>query len=133
MNFLTKEQTSIEERKKQAEAIRMKYPDRIPVIVERVPGSQISDIGNRKFLVPNDISMGQFMWIIRKRIQLSSKAGLYVFINQTRSGTLKFMDNFKQSWTIPPSTSTMGQIYTEHKEADGFLYIAYTDEDRFGY
>jgi hypothetical protein len=39
------------------------------VIVEKDPKSHIQDIDKRKFLVPNDISVAQFMWIIRKRIQ----------------------------------------------------------------
>ena len=48
--------------------IRQKYPERVPVIVEKVPRSQINDIDKRKFLVPSDISVAQFMWIIRKVI-----------------------------------------------------------------
>ena len=32
------------------------------------------------------------------------------------------------SWT----SSTMGTIYNEHKDADGFLYIAYSGENTFG-
>ncbi len=89
----------IEQRKSEAEKIRTKYPDRIPVVVERVPNSQIPEIDKRKFLVPNDISVAQFMWIIRKRIQLPSEKAIFLFVNKT----------------IPQSSSTMGQIYTSFK------------------
>lgn len=30
------------------------------------------------------------------------------------------------------SSSTMGAIYEEHKDEDGFLYIAYSGENTFG-
>lgn len=52
------------------------------VIVERDPKSQIQDIDKRKFLVPNDISVAQFMWIIRKRIQLPSEKAIFLFVEK---------------------------------------------------
>uniref|UniRef100_A0A8B9G934 Ubiquitin-like domain-containing protein n=1 Tax=Amazona collaria TaxID=241587 RepID=A0A8B9G934_9PSIT len=42
------------------------------VIVEKVSGSQTVETDKRKYLVPSDTTMAQFMWIIRKRIQLPS-------------------------------------------------------------
>ncbi len=53
------------------------------VVVERVPKSQIPDIDKRKFLVPNDITIAQFMWIIRKRIQLAPEKAIFLFVNKT--------------------------------------------------
>jgi GABA(A) receptor-associated protein len=117
MKFRFKEETPADQRKIEAEKIRVKYPERIPVVVERVPKSQIPDIDKRKFLVPNDITIAQFMWIIRKRIQLAPEKAIFLFVNKT----------------IPPSSSTMGQIYSEHKDEDSFLYIAYGGENTFGY
>jgi len=116
MKFRFREENNLEQRKSEAEKIRTKYPDRIPVVVERVPNSQIPEIDKRKFLVPNDISVAQFMWIIRKRIQLPSEKAIFLFVNKT----------------IPQSSSTMGQIYTSFKDEDGFLYIAYSGENTFG-
>ena len=85
-------------------------------MVERVPNSLIPEIDKRKFLVPNDISVAQFMWIIRKRIQLPSEKAIFLFVNKT----------------IPQSSSTMGQIYNNFKDEDGFLYISYSGENTFG-
>ncbi|CAF4775633.1 unnamed protein product [Rotaria sp. Silwood1] len=116
MKFRFKEETPIEQRKQEAEKIRVKYPERIPVVVERVPKSQIPDIDKRKFLVPNDITIPQFMWIIRKRIQLAPEKAIFLFVNQK----------------IPPSSYTMSQIYAESKDEDSFLYIAYGGENTFG-
>ena len=52
------------------------------VIVEKAPNSQVPDIDKRKFLVPNDISVAQFMWIIRKRVQLPSEKALFLFVGK---------------------------------------------------
>jgi len=116
MKFRFREENHLEQRKSEAEKIRTKYPDRIPVVVERVANSHIADIDKRKFLVPNDISVAQFMWIIRKRIQLPSEKAIFLFVNKT----------------IPQSSSTMGQVYNTFKDEDGFLYIAYSGENTFG-
>ena len=53
------------------------------VIVEKVSGSQIVDIDKRKYLVPSDITVAQFMWIIRKRIQLPSEKAIFLFVDTT--------------------------------------------------
>ncbi|KAK3085688.1 hypothetical protein FSP39_007242 [Pinctada imbricata] len=87
------------------------------VIVEKDPKSHIQDIDKRKFLVPNDISVAQFMWIIRKRIQLPSEKAIFLFVGKV----------------LPQSSASMGQVYEEHKDEDGFLYIAYSGENTFGH
>uniref|UniRef100_A0A8C9Y9H2 Gamma-aminobutyric acid receptor-associated protein-like 2 n=1 Tax=Sander lucioperca TaxID=283035 RepID=A0A8C9Y9H2_SANLU len=97
--------------------IRNKYPDRVPVIVEKVSGSQIVDIDKRKYLVPSDITVAQFMWIIRKRIQLPSEKAIFLFVDKT----------------VPQSSITMGQLYEKEKDEDGFLYVAYSGENTFGF
>ena len=51
---------TIDERKKECDRIKTKYPDRIPVICERAFGATISSIDKRKFLVPGDLTVGQF-------------------------------------------------------------------------
>uniref|UniRef100_A0A0B7B6W4 Gamma-aminobutyric acid receptor-associated protein-like 2 n=2 Tax=Arion vulgaris TaxID=1028688 RepID=A0A0B7B6W4_9EUPU len=127
MKFKFKEEHTFEHRKLESGKIRIKYPERIPfhfnlldncvqVIVEREPKSQISAIDKRKFLVPNDISVAQFMWIIRKRIQLPSEKAIFLFVGKV----------------LPQSSASMGQIYEDHGDDDGFLYIAYSGENTFG-
>ena len=51
--------------------------------MEKVSGSQIVDIDKRKYLVPSDITVAQFMWIIRKRIQLPSEKAIFLFVDKT--------------------------------------------------
>uniref|UniRef100_A0A8C1DTR6 GABA(A) receptor-associated protein like 2 n=1 Tax=Cyprinus carpio carpio TaxID=630221 RepID=A0A8C1DTR6_CYPCA len=83
MKWMFKEDHSLEHRCVESAKIRNKYPDRVPVIVEKVSGSQIVDIDKRKYLVPSDITVAQFMWIIRKRIQLPSEKAIFLFVDKT--------------------------------------------------
>nr|XP_042712916.1 gamma-aminobutyric acid receptor-associated protein-like 2 isoform X2 [Chrysemys picta bellii] len=92
-------------------------PTYVLVIVEKVSGSQIVDIDKRKYLVPSDITVAQFMWIIRKRIQLPSEKAIFLFVDKT----------------VPQSSLTMGQLYEKEKDEDGFLYVAYSGENTFGF
>lgn len=34
--------------------------------------------------------------------------------------------------TLPPASSLMSQIYNDHKDEDGFLYVTYSGESTFG-
>ncbi|XP_029289413.1 gamma-aminobutyric acid receptor-associated protein-like 2 isoform X1 [Cottoperca gobio] len=83
MKWMFKEDHSLEHRCVESAKICNKYPDRVPVIVEKVSGSQIVDIDKRKYLVPSDITVAQFMWIIRKRIQLPSEKAIFLFVDKT--------------------------------------------------
>jgi len=116
MKWAFKEEHSLENRCQESSKIRSKYPDRIPVIVEKAARSSIQDIDKRKFLVPADLTVAQFMYIIRKRIQLPPEKAMFLFVNRV----------------LPATSATIGTIYEEHKDEDGFLYIAYSGENTFG-
>ncbi|XP_072169157.1 gamma-aminobutyric acid receptor-associated protein-like 2 [Diadema setosum] len=116
MKWDFKEEHTEDHRTSESSKIRSKYPDRIPVIVQKAPKSQIPDIDKRKFLVPADITVAQFMWIIRKRIQLPAEKAIFLFVDRV----------------LPVSSSTMGSVYQDHRDADGFLYVAYSGENTFG-
>lgn len=116
MKWKFKEMHPFVERKKESEKIRAKYPDRIPVIVEKALGSNIQEIDKRKYLVPSDISIAQFMWIIRQRIQLSPEKAIFLFVGKV----------------LPQSSANISEIYEEHKDPDGFLYVCFSGENTFG-
>ena len=75
-----------------------------------------SDIKNYLSLFYFFFSVGQFYFLIRKRIHLRAEDALFFFVNNV----------------IPPTSATMGQLYQEHHEEDFFLYIAYSDESVYG-
>ncbi|KAJ8442317.1 hypothetical protein Cgig2_011240 [Carnegiea gigantea] len=104
--------------KRQAEAVRIreKFPDRIPVIVEKAERTDIPDIDKKKYLVPADLTVGQFVYVIRKRVNLSPEKAIFVFVKNT----------------LPPTAALMSTIYEENKDEDGFLYLTYSGENVFG-
>lgn len=105
-----------EKRKSEAERIRSKYPDRVPVICEKADRSDIPDIDKKKYLVPADLTVGQFHYVIRKRIKLAPEKALFLFCSNS----------------IPPNAALMSTVYEEQKDEDGFLYIQYSGESTFG-
>jgi GABA(A) receptor-associated protein len=106
-----------DERCKESVKIKEKYPDRIPVIVEKSEKcTLVHDIDKQKYLVPMTLSCSQFLYIIRKRIRVSDSEALFIFIN----------------CNLVPSSKTMGEIYSSEKDTDGFLYVTYTNENTFG-
>ena len=111
-----KKSNSFEKRENESNNIIKKYPDRIPIIVEKSYHSNINVIDKSKFLVPKDMTLGQFVYIIRKRIDMKSSQALFIYINNI----------------LPPSNNLISTIYNENKDKDGFLYIKYTGENTFG-
>ncbi|KAJ4785414.1 Autophagy-related protein [Rhynchospora pubera] len=111
-----KEQHAFEKRKSEAARIREKYPDRVPVIVEKAERSDAPDIDKKKFLVPSDLTLGQFVYVIRKRINLTAEKAIFMFV-----------DNI-----LPPTATPISKLYEDKKDPDGFLYFIYSGENTFG-
>lgn len=111
-----KQEHSLDKRKAEAARIKEKYPDRIPVIVEKSEKSDIPDIDKKKYLVPSDLTVGQFVYVIRKRIKLSPEKAIFIFVKNV----------------LPPTAALMSSIYEDHRDEDGFLYITYSGENTFG-
>lgn len=111
-----KEEFTFNQRLAEASRVLTKYPDRIPIICERNYRSNVQDIDKKKYLVPGDLTCGQFVYVIRKRLCLRAEKAIFLFINGI----------------IPSSNQNLASVYHEHKDLDGFLYITYSDENVFG-
>jgi GABA(A) receptor-associated protein len=112
-----KNDVSYEKRHQEASRIRSKYPELIPVICEKTGSSDIPTIDRRKYLVPPDLTMGQFIYVVRKRTKIHSEKSLFMFINNCK---------------LVPTSSLISTVYDDHKDNDGFLYIGYSGENTFG-
>lgn len=60
--------------------------------------------------------MGQFTYVIRRRISINPEKALFIFVKNV----------------LPPNAALITDVYAEHKDADGFLYITYSGENTFG-
>ncbi|KAB1199760.1 Autophagy-related protein 8A, partial [Morella rubra] len=74
----------------------------------------LSDVS--RYLVPADLTVGQFVYVVRKRINLSPEKAIFIFVKNI----------------LPPTAAMMSAIYDENKEEDGFLYMVYSGENTFG-
>jgi GABA(A) receptor-associated protein len=113
-----KNEFTFEDRFIEATRVIEKYPDRVPIIVER---SKTADrtcpiIDKKKYLVPRDLTMGQFVYVIRKRLKLEAEKAIFLFINKS----------------IHSSTKMIGEVYETNKDPDRFLYVNYSFENTFG-
>jgi GABA(A) receptor-associated protein len=109
---------SFEDRFNESARIMNRYPDRLPIICERYENapSECPYIDKKKYLIPRDLTLGQFLYVIRNRLQLPAEKALFLFIKGT----------------IPATSHYMDLIYDCYKDDDGFLYITYTFENTFG-
>ena len=102
----------------EADRIKAKYPGRIPIFVTKANKSgDIPDIPKHKFLAPSSLSVGQFIFIIRRQMQLPPEKALFVFVNNT----------------LPTSSTLLSELYATHKSQDGALRMMYTSENTFGF
>lgn len=106
----------LEERKQVADNIICKFPDRIPVLIDRIAKSNLPVTVQHKFLVPKDVTVGLFMIEIRKSIQIGSEQAMFLFVNGT----------------LPSPSTLMSTIYLANRNEDGFLYVMYSGENVFG-
>ena len=113
------EKYTFSERHHECNSIMTKYLDRIPIICEKnYNDNSLPDIDKHKYLVPHEITVGEFICVIRKRIQLQPGDSLFLFVGQFSS--------------IIPSNVCINSLYDQHKNMDGFLYITYSKENTFG-
>ena len=106
---------------KRAEADRVmrKYPDRVPVIVTkaRFANKDLPNVDKNIYLAPIDLTMGQFQFVIRKRLHLSPDKALFMFVGSEINCTSDLLIN----------------VYnTSHDKTDGFLHMTYSGENTFG-
>lgn len=113
-----KAEFDFDRRSEVAKKMREKYPDRIPVIVEKAPKAQVPNCQKKKFLVPHDLPVGNFLYEIRRNMEgLEDSKAIFLFIDNT----------------LPSASKLMSALYEEHKDDDGFLYITYGGDNVFGY
>jgi GABA(A) receptor-associated protein len=63
-----------------------------------------------------DLTVCQFVYVIRKRISIPSDKAIFIFVNNT----------------LPPTAALMSTVYEQHRDEDGFMYMMYSGENTFG-
>ena len=112
MISLDGENNTFEERKSQSLKLRNKYPEKLPIII--IPHE--IELTKKKFLVPYEINFATFMKSISTNIKINKSEALFCLIGDI----------------LPASTQSMIELYNQHVNKDGFLYIKMRKENAFG-
>jgi len=112
-DFTPKEKELI---RKEVELIKEKYPKYIPVIVR--PKDKSIQLLRYKFLVNGEITVGQFMCIIRKKIRnIKSSEALFLIVNNS----------------LLPSVHLLSFVYTQQVDKEtNMLFFTLCNENTFG-
>jgi GABA(A) receptor-associated protein len=117
MDKTFKNSYSFYDRYQESSSMLIKYPDRVPIICEKSKNNKdCPDISKRKYMVPIDLTVGQFLYTIRKQLKVGPEKAIFLFVGDT----------------IPPTSLRIADLYNLYKDEDLFLYINYSTENTFG-
>ncbi len=110
--FTDEEKTII---RKEVDLIKEKYPNYIPIVVRSRGDIKLM---KNKFLVGGEITLGQFLMILRRKIGvLKQSDAVFLFINNS----------------LPPSSMYLSSIYANQKDIDtNMLFVMVSKENTFG-
>ncbi|XP_038142530.1 microtubule-associated proteins 1A/1B light chain 3C [Cyprinodon tularosa] len=113
-----KQRKCLATRKDEVCNIRSKFPNKLPVIVERyVREKNLPLLDKTKFLVPFELTLSQFLCLLRNKIALDQTQTLFLLVGGKSMSCM---------------SSSMGEIYSHFRDSDGFLYITYASQEVFG-
>lgn len=99
--------------KKEVELIKAKYPHHIPILIR----SNKIHFTQYKYLVNEEVTISEFMMILKKKIKLNSYEAIYLFINNT----------------IPKGSTSLNNLYKSYKDLEiDMLIITVCKENTFG-
>jgi len=119
MKLSFKEKFTYDERVNECADMLDRYPDKVCIIVERSTSASSSTpyLHKRKFLAAKDMSLFEFLIVIRNRFNIHDTQTILFFVNDT---------------TLLPQTTVISDIYHQYRDHDGFVYLTYSTENTFG-
>lgn len=99
-------------RKAQSEKLALKYPTKIPVIIEKADKCRLPNLNNNNYVFNNKITIGELISYLRTNLRLDNTIILYVTV-----------DDY-----VPKTSCTLMELSNNYLENDGFLYITYGSE-----
>lgn len=106
---------TFEERLEKFNEIKRKYPLKLPLIVETRKESLLK-LEQAKYLLEPDMTIGNFVYVLARRLKLRPEEALFIFVNNK----------------IFPTETVISDIYKTEKDVDGFVYCIVATENTFG-
>ena len=136
-----KDRVSFEDRVKEAEDSKSRYPNKVPLVIERhksekyLPEMDKVNIEETlrlsltfcfpqiKWLVPQEMSLAQLSGVIKQRLELPPQADqqLFLLIQSPDLGP-----------SIPSLLTSLSSLHNSHSNTDGFLYLHYSSQEAYG-
>ena len=133
--------TEINFSKKKVEQMMLKNPDRVPIIIS----SNSFKIDKLKYIVPNSITIGELMIMLRKKNNINPQEAIFLFIKDNNSNNnininpnnsdkskSKIKSKKENEGILVPSSSTLGTLHHQHKDENLILHIFFEKEAVFG-
>jgi len=105
-----KMQHSFAKRREESTKIISKYKDKVLIILEKSESSRLPSLSKQKYLLNNELSVGQFIFMLRRHLALQVDQIIYLSINNNYT---------------PGTAEIFKDLYAQFKDADGFMYITY--------
>ena len=122
------------------EQMMLKNPNRVPIIIT----SNSFKIDTLKYIVPDTITIGELMIMLRKKNNINPQEAIFLFIKDNNNLNLNNSKNEKdksktKSYSkkenegiLVPSSSTLGTLHQQHKDENLILHIFFEKEAVFG-
>ena len=88
---------------------------KIPLILEKEESSNLPEIEINNYVLPKNITVGEFMVYLRKKCFNLNKENMFIFISKS---------NY-----VPKLEEKMSDLYEKFKDNDGFIYCKYTTKN----
>ena len=108
-----------EDRIKKSKILLDKYPDKIPVILEKSKKDKLlSNSVKNKLLVSQDMTIATILQLIKKNLKINEHIAIYIMVSDKN--------------IMLSGSYSISEIYNNYKNNDGFLYLEYCSENVFG-
>jgi GABA(A) receptor-associated protein len=95
--------------------LRCRYPDRVPVKLERSKKCMLPLLEKENYLVNRNLTLGDFTCILRKHMSLTPSQSIIIFVNNE----------------LLPFSETFDEL--DHRYSNnGIITLRYTSENVFG-
>ena len=110
---------SFDARKKRFNSLLLKFPDKIPVILEKSKVDKyLPKINKSKLLVSHEMTIANIIKLLKSNLKINENISLYIVVANKN--------------VMVSGSQSIDSIYNEHRNDDGFLYLEYCTENVFG-